>query len=195
MIEINKKLARNAKSELDDTIKIKSALTVLGHYDDSKTGLSPFADDDLFVAINDFQKEHKLKVDGVINPKGETETTINKKLKQDKKAGNAFQAFWKNYWDMREADTIDADKYFHCKTNYEATEGGWEGTAKTISNTREAVDLLTDSPKAGLKETVKDITRDQVANKYGRDAAKSGRFQSSRHACSILRPKGLNEKY
>lgn len=98
---------------------------------------------------------------------------------------------------MREANTIGADKYFHCRANYEATENGWGGfsVAKLLGDTREAVDLMTDSFKTGIGSTLKDIGEDQQANLHGRTAARSGKFESSRQACSKFRPKALDDKY
>lgn len=197
MFELKRPISRNSKIDLEDTAKIKFALTSLGRYDDTETGLSPYADDRLFRSIQSFQKENNLKVDGVINPEGETHTKIKEKLATDEKSGNAFGDFWKNYMDMREADTIDADKYFHCKANYEATKRGWEGfaAAVSVSNLREAVDLIVDSPGDGVVPTVKDVMKDQRANKYGRDSSRFSGYTSAREACAIFRPKGLNEKY
>lgn len=72
MFELSRTIARNASLDLDDTAKVKFSMAALGHYDDSETGLSSYADDKLFTAINDFQKDNNLKVDGVIKPNGET---------------------------------------------------------------------------------------------------------------------------
>lgn len=54
----------------------------------------------------------------------------------------ATEKFINNYQDMRDANTIGADKYFHCKANCEAAQVSniGSGVAKTISDTREWVD-------------------------------------------------------
>lgn len=41
----------------------------------------------------------------------------------------AIDDFWRNYNDMRNANTIGGDKYFHCKANCEAARRGqaWAG--------------------------------------------------------------------
>ena len=44
-------------------------------------------------------------------------TQINK-LKQ---VAEALRDMNRNYWDMKRDNTINADDYFHCKANYEAT--------------------------------------------------------------------------
>jgi hypothetical protein len=197
MFELKGKIARNVSVDPEDSANVKFALTSLGYYNDDKSGLSPYADDQLFTAVKSFQKENDLKVDGVLNVNGPTQAKIKDKLKENEKAGNAFGDFWKNYWDMREADTIGADNYFHCKANFEATQRGWDGSAGAsfLSNMREAGDLLTDSFTSGIITSGKDVMKDQAVNLYGRNAARTGGFSSAREACAIYRPKGLNEKY
>ena len=176
-------------TNLDDTANIKFALTSLGYYDDSHTGLSPYADDQLFHSIQSFQKDKNLKVDGVINPSGETDQEINKSLKKDKKAGNAFKDFKNNFDKMNEANTIGADKYFHCIANYEAASRGWGGAivAKSLSDLKEVKDKYINKYEDG--------DEDQQANIFGRKAGKSKKYHSAKAACSLFRPKGLDEKY
>lgn len=196
MFNLIKKIARDVQSDLDDVAKSKFALTSLGYYDDSETGLSPYADDDLFHSIKSFQKENGLKIDGIMNPDGPTQEKINEKFKEKTEAGNAFLDMWKNYTDMREANVIGADRYFHCKANYEAAERGWDGFAMAgfISNMREVGNLVLDPIKKGILP-VEDTINDQKANNYGRNAPRSKIFSSAREACEIYRPKGLDDKY
>lgn len=51
----------------------------------------------------------------------------------------ATDDFIDNYNDMRDANTIGADKFFHCKASCEASQRGPIGgrTAEAISDTRE----------------------------------------------------------
>jgi len=197
MFDLEKNIVRDSSLSFDDTAKVKFSLTALGYYDDSNTGLSPYADDSLFIAINDFQNDNGLKSDGIINQKGETQRVIKKSLQERPDAKSAFSAFWKNYKNMRKSNTIGADKYFHCRANYEASEKGWGGfaVAAFLSNMREATDIVKGTFKSGPIETAKDVIKDQSVNKYGRDAARTGNFKSSQEACSIFRPKALDEKY
>ncbi|MCL2162001.1 MAG: hypothetical protein FWH56_09010, partial [Betaproteobacteria bacterium] len=63
----------------------------------------------------------------------------------NKFGGRMFLAtgdFIRNYRDMREANTIGGDKYFHCKANCEASKRGAYGkwTAEKLSNGREWFD-------------------------------------------------------
>ncbi|MEM9469265.1 MAG: peptidoglycan-binding protein [Pseudomonadota bacterium] len=191
MFKIKSTIAENSQSDLDDQAIIKTAMTTLGYYDDSDTGLNPYADRKLFHSVKDFQKDNNLKVDGVIKPDGPTQKTIKDRIKATPQTFGAFKDFTKNYLDMRQANTIDADKYFHCKANYEATSRGWRGNEVAIglSNNREKFGQLVKG------DSKKDRQDDQKANKHGRDAAQSGNYSSAKAACEIFRPKGLNDKY
>ena len=194
MFTLKKPVARNLSAHPDDMANIKFALTSLGYYDDTETGLSPYGDDQLFHAVKSFQKDNDLKADGIIKPDGPTQEKINDRLKKDKNSGNIFQDFWKNYKDMREADFIGADKYFHCKANYEASQRSWVA-AKIISDEKETLWSPKEVIENGLRAAIKDSAEDQEANRDGRTAARSGRYISARDACEIYRPEGLDEKY
>ena len=166
-------------------------MTVLGYYDDTETGLAPYADDQLFQSVQAFQKDNDLKRDGVMKPGGPTQNKINEKLKESSEEMGAFMDFSKNYLKMRSANTIDADKYFHCVANYEASQRGWSGnkTAEKLSAKR------LEYKKKFKNDSSYDLFQDETANIYGREAAKSGKFSSASEACSIFRPEGLDEKY
>lgn len=190
MFTLADKVASNSATHLDDSAKIKFALTALDYYDDAITGLTPYTEKALFNSIKKFQQENGLAVDGIINSEGPTHNQLKYALQKNKSSGNAFSDFYKNYGDMKEANTVNADKYFHCKANYEAAQRGWLGkqSAETLSNVREVY--------GGLKgDTVEDSVADQKANIYGRNAATSNKYSSSSEACAIYRPRGLDEKY
>lgn len=191
MVTLTDRIAADSATNLDDSATIKMALTALGDYDDTETGLSPYTDNQLFQSIQSFQKKNDLKVDGVINPDGPTQAKIKEKLANDDKAGNAFTDFVKNYFDMRRVKYKDADKYFHCKANYQAAQRGWTGRsiAKTLSDAKELID------QNYKKYPQEDSDADQRANNHGREAALSGEYQSARDACAIFRPKGLDDQY
>jgi hypothetical protein len=114
-------------------------------------------------------------------------------LREAVKAGSSFS---RNYADMRDANTIGADKYFHCKANCEASSLGdtGESVARTISNGREIVDqrLKGDPRSASLA--------DQRANVAGRSAGRrirEGRSEAHQctAACDHFRPNGLSKRY
>ena len=126
-----------------------------------------------------------------------------------RKAGEAAGAagdFKKNYGDMRDADTIGGDKYFHCKANCEAASRGSTGqfVAEKISNTREVTDQRIMRDPRSASEA------DQAANRQGRaggaEAASRGMSpipgaqdrtdpNICRAACGSLRPRGLPDEY
>ena len=118
------------------------------------------------------------------------------KLKQ---AAQAFKDMNKNYWDMKRDNTINADDYFHCKANYEATQRGniGEKIAKRIGNAKEEFDYYYNQAWKGLSplEASKDKLHDKKVNEIGRQRAKSGLYSSSKEGCRSFRVKGINEKY
>jgi RHS repeat-associated protein len=103
----------------------------------------------------------------------------------------ASQAFVRNYENMREANTIGADKFFHCKANCEASQQSdvAEETAEVISDTREWVDEKVKGDPASASAA------DQAANRYGRQEGKANPEKSCTILCDKFRPKGLNKKY
>jgi uncharacterized protein RhaS with RHS repeats len=102
----------------------------------------------------------------------------------------AIADFTKNYRDMRDANTIGADKYFHCMANCQAARRGpvGEGMSEMISETREFVDenIKGDSPQA--------CDADRAANAQGRSGKDTPEVPCS-SVCQSLRPRGLDPKY
>ncbi|NXO90063.1 SAA protein, partial [Certhia brachydactyla] len=93
------------------------------------------------------------------------------------------------YLDMRKANYIGADKYFHARGNYDAARRGPGGAwaAKVIrwpfflphSDLREAIQTR------GSGRGAEDSRLDQEANRWGRSGGDPNRY----------RPKGLPSKY
>lgn len=75
---IRKPIGVSYNLDEDDVLKTKSALSALGHYKKPKTGITPWADTQMFKGLKSFQKEEGLKVDGLMKPKGPTEKAIRK---------------------------------------------------------------------------------------------------------------------
>jgi hypothetical protein len=104
-------------------------------------------------------------------------------------AVGAASDFVGNYKDMRDANTVGADKYFHCKANCEASSRGSVGdkTACLLSDSREWVDqnIKGDPPSASVL--------DQSANTFGRSHAAAG--GGCAVICGIYRPNGLPSQY
>ncbi|XP_012636092.1 serum amyloid A-1 protein-like [Microcebus murinus] len=94
-------------------------------------------------------------------------------------AGGAWD-MWRAYSDMREANYINADKYFHARGNYDAAQRGPGGVwaAEKISDAREGIQKL-------MGHGAEDSLADQAANEWGR----SGKGPN------FFRPAGLPDKY
>jgi RHS repeat-associated protein len=115
----------------------------------------------------------------------------------------AWAAFRANFSDMTTANTVGADKYFHCKANCAASKCGDFGRRQAcfISDAREFTDdyfkdpykrLIGDSKvPASYSASKRDSFFDQLANEHGRN----GGANSCRDTCAIYRPRGLDSKY
>ena len=92
--------------------------------------------------------------------------------------------FVQNYRHMREANTIGADKYFHCNANCEATQRGEHGEvmATLLSNFRELFDRLVKGDPLEASDA------DQEANRHGRENASTGECGD---VCEAFRPGAL----
>ncbi|KAM4846993.1 serum amyloid A-5 protein-like [Thomomys bottae] len=87
---------------------------------------------------------------------------------------------WRAYSDMKEANWIGADKYFHARGNYDAAQRGPGGAwaAEVISDARENF-------QGFLSRGHEDVAEDQKANQWGRSGQDPNHF----------RPSGLPDKY
>ncbi|XP_033962990.1 serum amyloid A isoform X2 [Pseudochaenichthys georgianus] len=83
---------------------------------------------------------------------------------------------WRAYNDMREANTIDADKYFHARGNADAASRGEGGkwAAEVISNGREWV-------QEKMGHGAEDSAADQRANEHGRNGGDPNVFRPAGH--------------
>ncbi|KAM6158073.1 serum amyloid A-2 protein-like [Rhynchocyon petersi] len=103
----------------------------------------------------------------------------------------AVQGAWdmlRAYRDMREANYIGADKYFHARGNYDAAQRGPGGVwaAEVISNMREDSQRFTDLIKhEDSGHGLEDSRADQEANEWGWSGKDPNHF----------RPAGLPDKY
>ena len=111
----------------------------------------------------------------------------------------ALGAFISNYKNMKDANTIGADKYFHAKANYEAAQQGIAGStvAKIISDLRELTDSYRNIHEKGYTPefSKQDSEEDQNANIEGRNL---GFKYSTKPASLMLKhliPKGLPKRY
>ena len=102
----------------------------------------------------------------------------------------AVACFCKSYWDMRRANTIGADKYFHCLAHCCAAKKGARQTAVIIGLARELCDICRKRDR--LLEEFLDSMSDMEANQHGLNCPKD---KSCKGWCSKYRPKTLDPKY
>jgi hypothetical protein len=107
------------------------------------------------------------------------------------RSGAPGKIFRRNYDNMIEANTIDADKYFHCMANCEASQRGAIGraTARAISDVRELTDVI----RKG--DSFDDVAADQRANRTGREGGANNPDQPCTNTCQTHRPRGLDERH
>jgi len=126
-----------------------------------------------------------------LDPSGLYETLFGKR-------GNPF-TYWRdffggagdlyrNYKDMRDANTIGADKYFHCMGHCEASRRGDGGknASELIGEGREQFDETIKG------DSRKDCDADRAANNQGRSANPN---TPCKQVCGSLRPNGLDPRY
>jgi hypothetical protein len=96
----------------------------------------------------------------------------------------ATRDFMRNYNEMVDANTIGADKFYHCKANCEATQRGaaGEGTAEVISDGREAFDRRVKGDPDSASQA------DQTANRAGRTGARASPGTSCDQICQPFTP-------
>jgi hypothetical protein len=95
---------------------------------------------------------------------------------------------YRNYKDMRDANTIGADKYFHCMGHCEAARRGDGGrdVSELIGEGREQFD---EKVKGDSRS---DCDTDRAANNQGRSGDPN---KPCKQICKSLRPGGLNPRY
>ena len=96
--------------------------------------------------------------------------------------------FVDNYQSMKEANTIGADRYFHCMANCEATKRGQGGRdmSSVISEGREQFDELI------KRDPPQECAADRLANDEGRGATPG---ESCPSRCAGLRPSTLDPRF
>lgn len=134
-----------------------------------------------------------------------TADTPNPALADSKKDNNfadqiigATNDLIKNYFDMKNDNTINADDYFHCKANFEAANRGKYGelTAKYIGDAKERFDYFKNRMRGiSAIDAYSDYLHDIDINNQGRQQAKSGLYKNAKEACKYKRVKKINDKY
>lgn len=107
--------------------------------------------------------------------------------------------FIQNYNDMKEANTIGGDKYFHAKANCQGAQRGELGAivARGICALREFTDQFSNVFKKGmtLYDSLVDSYEDFEANQYGREQGRNNPDTDSSILIDKYRPNGLPDKY
>ncbi|WP_415406214.1 hypothetical protein ACLHDG_10640 [Sulfurovum sp. CS9] len=87
---------------------------------------------------------------------------VDNRTKEQIERSKARYEMWRTYQEMKKADTIGIDKYFHCLANCRATNLGLEGkkVAQGISDFREWY-------QGYLGDTPEDCASDEAANQQG----------------------------
>lgn len=102
--------------------------------------------------------------------------------------------FMRAYREMRQANWVGSDKYFHAKANFNASRRGPGGSraATHLSNLREILDQRIKG------DSRQDSREDQEANLYGRNMGWQHRYNSNADPRTILRryrPHNLPNRY
>jgi RHS repeat-associated protein len=103
----------------------------------------------------------------------------------------ATSAFWNNYWNMRQARTPGADRYFHCMANCQAASYGTVGYGMSIvlSEMKEASDqYIKGYPPS-------DSDADRAANAAGRCTVRRSPGTDCKSICASFRPPSLDPRY
>ena len=106
---------------------------------------------------------------------------------------NTVSIFWQNYQNMLSANTIGADKYFHCMANCQASRQGavGRGMSVLISDAREVGDTIVNA----IRRRANDSAADQAANIVGQCIGAQSPGTSCSSICAAFRPNGLDPRF
>ncbi len=82
-LNLKRVIERSSSSDLDDVLKVKTALHGLGYYDVPDYGMTTFPDQPLFKGIKNFQSANGLKKDGIMKPDGPTVNSLWNKVSEE----------------------------------------------------------------------------------------------------------------
>ncbi len=125
--------------------------------------------------------------------------SINQQQNPWQQVTGAITDMSRNYFDMKQDNTVGADDYFHCKANYEAANRGPWGaaTAQFIGDAKEEFDYFKNRLYKGLSypDALADYWHDKDVNKQGREMVHSPLYSNAKDACQYQRVKDINDKY
>ena len=90
------------------------------------------------------------------------------------------------------------DNYFHCKSHYQMADRGDIGyqMSPIIGYPREIIDYAKGIAQGKSLTTLNNDWRNDIeVNNYGRNAEKSGIYNSAQEACTPFRPSGLHSDF
>jgi hypothetical protein len=127
---------------------------------------------------------------------GETQLRLDQLERESDPAWQAARAgriFWNDRTESKRANVIDADKYFHCRANCNATRVGPFGAlaAPALSWVREEFDPKNHRSPIGAI----DRAADEAANRFGQSVGADSRSPLCSQACRPLRPSALPKTY
>ena len=76
LFRLRRTVGRGYNNHPADILRVKNVLTGLGLYNVARHGLRPSVNEEMFSAIENYQRLRGLRVDGVIRPGGKTERDI-----------------------------------------------------------------------------------------------------------------------
>jgi len=150
------------------------------------------------------EKEERNKLLNELGDNLSPKQILYSSIDELKQIKGGIDAFRQNYHDIKEANTKNADKYFHAKANCQASQYGEKGAdiARKLSNLREDTDLQKnkykkkkDGTKMTPSEIMEDYRKDHCANMYGRLQGLKNKEDDCRILVDKYRPKGLSSKY
>ncbi len=198
-----------------DTAKVKYGLNRTGYYNDD---ISTIPNQKMLDGVKSFQKDNNLRIDGKLNPTGETITAINKKMKEKKycslpkeqsntkdislfegvkQATLAAYDMSKEYFKMKSHNYVKLDDYHHCKANYNEAKRGIAGynTAKYLGDLKESFDYYRNMWYKGFsaRDAQRDKEHDLLVNADGRLKGAATTYNNAKDACAKYRE--LNSKF
>ena len=85
-LRLKSRVATDLPPNPEDTLNIQWLLASLGYYDKSEHGTTKTPNFFMYEGIWNFQRDNDLRHDSVMNPRGETELTLNQQLADRQKS-------------------------------------------------------------------------------------------------------------
>lgn len=82
LLRLKSAISRSHNTEPEDILSTKWALNRVGFYNVPEWGMTSIGDENLISGIRNYQKVRGLSVDSTMKPGGETESDLNRTLKE-----------------------------------------------------------------------------------------------------------------